>query len=418
MNQSLNDQLNSIRILKQLAPLQLTKDHLPGNIIDILKRLGKADHIPHNQLYYIAENCADRYYSKVIETFVALLKWQFADRQLLLVNTARSLKFLEEYADRQALIWQIFRKHENIPDDISDLHLHIDDFKANIKKEFNFLKEPTCKNVKNFQTSLNLQQSYSVTLCSHVNNIYHKISEIQQQLPHPTQHMNTGDAIQIDVPDFDPDIDGVLPTKEHEETQGSDSFIQQPSEKSDERKAPALSQRVVKEVDWPDVIPIEIPPQPDQDNEQNIPVLPIRCETDLSEIPQLESDIDEEEEGQFEDLQTYLTHHNTYQESQNICKEYRKRLLDLNNKRYYRDINRVYETYGPTQDHTTANQAPRPRRMTQELIQTFGRGRGQARREELHGHRPFGACTQSLQSKIQRKIKKTQRMQQRYVSTQ
>ena len=108
LNQSFNDKLNSIQILEQLAPLQLAKEHLPGDIIDILKRLGKADHIPHNQLYYIAENCADRYYSKVIETFVALLKQQFADRQLLLVNTARSLKFLEEYTDRQVLICQIF----------------------------------------------------------------------------------------------------------------------------------------------------------------------------------------------------------------------------------------------------------------------------------------------------------------------
>ena len=104
LNQSFNDQLNSIQILKQLAPLQLAKDHLPGDIIDILARLGKADNIPHNQLYYIAENCADRYYSKVIKTFVALLKQQFADRQLLLINTARSLTFLEEYADRQVLI--------------------------------------------------------------------------------------------------------------------------------------------------------------------------------------------------------------------------------------------------------------------------------------------------------------------------
>ena len=242
LNQSFNDQLNSVQILKQLAPLQLTKDHLPGNIIDILERLGKADHIPYNQLYYIAENCANCYYSKVIETFMALLKQQFADRQLLLVHTARSLKFLEEYADRQVLIWQIFRKHENIPDDISDLHLHIDDFKANIQKEFNFLKEVTRKNIENFQTSLNLQQTYSAALCSHVNNIYHKISEIQQQIPHPAQHMNTGDVIQIDVLDFDPDIDVRLPTKEHEETQGSDSFIQHPSRKSDEHKAPALSQ--------------------------------------------------------------------------------------------------------------------------------------------------------------------------------
>ena len=74
LNQSFNDQLNSIQILKQLAPLQLAKDHLLGDIIDILERLGKADNIPHNQLYYIAENCVDRYYSKVIETFMLLLK--------------------------------------------------------------------------------------------------------------------------------------------------------------------------------------------------------------------------------------------------------------------------------------------------------------------------------------------------------
>ena len=325
MNQSFKDQLNSIQILEQLAPLQLAKDHLPGDIIDILERLGKANHIPHNQLYYIVENCADRYYSKVIESFVSLLKWQFADRQLLLINTARSLKFLEEYADRQALIWQIYRKHENIPDDISNLHLHIDDFKANIQEEFNFLKEVTRKNVENFQTSLNLlQQTYSAALCSHINNIYHKILEIQQQLPHPTQHMNTGNIIQIVAPDFDPDIDGGLPTKEHEETHGLDSSIQHPSGESNESKAPALPQRVAEEVDWPDAIPVKIPPQPDQDDKHNIPVLPPRHEINISEIPQLESDIDEEEEGQFEDLQTYLIHHNTYQESQNIHKEYRK----------------------------------------------------------------------------------------------
>ena len=46
LNQSFNDQLNLIQILEQLAPLQLAKEHLPGNIVDILKRLGKADNIP------------------------------------------------------------------------------------------------------------------------------------------------------------------------------------------------------------------------------------------------------------------------------------------------------------------------------------------------------------------------------------
>ena len=270
LNQSFNDQLNSIQILEQLAPLQLAKDHLPGDIIDILERLGKADNIPHNQLYYIAENCADRYYSKVIETFVLLLKWQFADRQLLLINTARSLKFLEEYTDRQALIWKIFSKHENIPDDISDLHLHIDNFKINIQKELNFLKEATRKNIENFQTSLNLQQAYSVALGSHINNIYHKISEIQQQLPHPTQHKNTGDVIQMDAPQFDPDIDGGPPMKEHEEIQGSDSSIQHLLGESKKNEAPALPQQVAEEVDWPDAVPVKIPPQTAQDNVHNI----------------------------------------------------------------------------------------------------------------------------------------------------
>ena len=340
LNQSFNDQLNSIQILEQLEPLQQAKEHLPGDIVDILERLSKADNISFNQLYYIAENCADHYYSKVIETFVALLKCQFVDRQLL-VHTARSLKFLEEYADRQTLIWKIFQKHENIPDNIQDLHFHIDDFKTNIEKEFSLLKEATCKNVENFQSSLNTQQTYSVALYSHVNNIYNKLAEIQQQLPHSAQHMNTGDVIQIEVPDFDPDIDEALPIQDHQEVQGSANITQQFFEKSAESKAPASSHQ---DIDWLDMIPVEIPPQPDQDIEQNISTVTTRHETDQIEIPQLETDPKGEE--YFQDLQTYLTHHNTYEESQNICKEYRKRLLELNDDRYYQEVDHAYQTYG------------------------------------------------------------------------
>ena len=345
LNQSFNDQLNSIQILEQLAPLQLAKEHLPGNIVDILERLGKADNIPFN----IVENCADHYYSKVIETFVALLKCQFMDRQLLLVNTARSLKFLEEYVDQQALIWKIFQKHENIPDNIQDLHFHIDDFKINIEKEFSLLKEATRKNIENFQSSLNFQQTYSAALCSHINNIYNKLAEIQQQLPHSAQHMNTGDVIQIEVPDFDPDIDEVLPiptdqNTDHEETQGSTNSIQQFSKKTTTTRTPASSQQDAQNVDWLDMIPVEILPQPDQDIEQNAPTVPTRHEIDQIEIPQLETDPEGEEQSQ--DLQTYLTHHNTYEESQNIHKEYRARLLELDDDRYYQEIDRAYQTYG------------------------------------------------------------------------
>ena len=278
LNQSFNDQLNLIQILEQLAPLHLAKEHLPGDIVDILERLGKADSIPFNQLYYITKNCADRYYSKVIETFVALLKCQFTDQQLLLVNTARSLKFLKDYADHQAHIWQIFQRHQTIPDDIQDLHFHIDDFKINLEKEFALLKEATWRNVKNFQLSLNLQQTYSTTLCSHVNNIYNKLVEIQRQLSHSNLHMNTGDMIQIEVPDFDPDIDEALPISMDQHTndpgkQGSITSTQKSVEKMTECRIPAPSYQEIdaQKVDWPDTIPVKIPPQPDQHTEQSIP---------------------------------------------------------------------------------------------------------------------------------------------------
>ena len=175
--------------------------------------------------------------------------------------------------DRQALIWKIFQKHKNIPDDIQDLHFHIDDFKTNIEKEFSLLKEATRKNVENFQSSLNTQQTYSTALCSHVNNIYNKLVEIQQQLPHSTQHMNTGDVIQIEAPDFDPDIDEGLPIQDHQAAQGSANITQQFFKKSAESKAPASSHQDIQDIDWLDAIPVEIPPQPNQDIEQNIPTV-------------------------------------------------------------------------------------------------------------------------------------------------
>ena len=108
--------------------------------------------------------------------------------------------------------------------------------------------------------------------------------------------MNTGDVIQIDAPEFDPDIDGRPSTKEHGEIQGSDSPIQHLLGEIKKSEAPALPQQVEEEVDWPDAVPLEILPQSAQDNDHNIPASSTQPETNYSEIPQLESDIDEEEE--------------------------------------------------------------------------------------------------------------------------
>ena len=246
LNQSFTDQLNSIQILEQLAPLQLAKEHLPVDIIDILELLGKVDNIPFNQLYYMTENCVDRYYAKVIETFVSIIKRQFAHHQLLLVNTACCLKFLEEYSDCQSQIWKIFQKHQTILEDLQDLHFHFDDFKNSIEKDFKFLKEAISRNIENFQTSLNLQQTYSASLCSHINNIYNKLSELQRQIQNCHTHMNPGDTIQIEAPDFDPDINGVSSPSTYEIpnrslTQGTASPAPKITKPENECPTPATS---------------------------------------------------------------------------------------------------------------------------------------------------------------------------------
>ena len=48
LQESFLEQLDTFQALNQLAPLTAAKEHLPGDIIDILEHLGKADNIPFN----------------------------------------------------------------------------------------------------------------------------------------------------------------------------------------------------------------------------------------------------------------------------------------------------------------------------------------------------------------------------------
>ena len=213
------------------------------------------------------------------------------------------------------------------------------------------------------------------------------MAELQRQLPHPNSHMNTGDVIQIEEPDFDPDIDEVLPISTDQDTQGSEKHILKSADKVIEHRTPAspCQNTDTQEVDWPDAIPVEIPPQHDQQIKQNILTQPTHRHLGPVEIPQLE---DNSEGEQYQDLETYLSHHNTFEASECICRDYRSRLLALDDDKYYHEIDRVYQTYEtpPVQDYRLANQAPSPHQTTQELMQIFGKSRGQAHREELHGH--------------------------------
>ena len=204
--------------------------------------------------------------------------------------------------------------------------------------------------------------------------------------------MNTGNVIQIEVPDFGPNIDKALPISmaqctNNPVTQGLVTPILKSAEKVIKCRTPAPSHTDIdtQEVDCPDAIPVEIPPQNNQQRDQSIPTEPTYSNLGPAEIPQLK---DNSEGEQYQDLETYLSHHNTFEASERICRDYRSRLLSLDDDKYYQEIDRVYQTYEtpPVQDYRPANQAPGPHQTTQELMQIFGKGRGQACREELHRH--------------------------------
>ena len=175
LQESFVEQLNSLQTLEQLAPLKAAKEHLPKDIINILELLGKADNIPFNQLNSLAEECADRYYTKVIKTLTQLLKNSFNDKQLVLVNTARALKFLESYVTRQTKLWKVLSKYDRLPD-------HFHDLQTTLQTEFSLLKKATSKNIENLQDTINLQQTHTTSLCSHVNSIYTKLAQLDRQI--------------------------------------------------------------------------------------------------------------------------------------------------------------------------------------------------------------------------------------------
>ena len=305
---------------------------------------------------------------------------------------------------------------------MQDLHLHFDDLKNSIEKNFKFLKEATSRNIENFQTSLNLQRTHSSSLCLHVNNMYNKLAELQRQIQNHYPHMNSGDMVQIEAPDFDPDIDRVFSPSTDEIpnkllTQGTASPTPQTIEPEIECLTPptSIQQTASQDTDWPDAIPVKIPSWINQPEDQGIDRHQTKHNPERAKIPDLEENFKEE---QFTDQDSYLAHHNTYEASQYIHQQYRSHLHALDDDQYYAEIDRSYYSYETlaAQDFQLANPAPGPCRTTEELMQIFGKGRGQTCREELHGHRPFGSRMRSLQSRIQHKIKNNQRLQRRYAN--
>ena len=180
LNELFTEQLNYIQALQQIAPLHSAREYLSQDIIRILECLGKVESTPFDKLYYLAQNCADCYYTKVIQTFVELIKRNTANRRIVLVNTAQTLKYLGAYGQRQSQLFTVLEKYHQVPNGLEDL-----------KSQFQFLKEAISRNIENLQQALNLQQTYSTVLCGHVNVIFSRLTKLEADIQNLTEKFKT-----------------------------------------------------------------------------------------------------------------------------------------------------------------------------------------------------------------------------------
>ena len=64
------------------------------------------------------------------------------------------------------------------------------------------------KNIENLQEAISLQQTYTTSLCGHVNSLYPKLAQLDRQAqthclyPHPQS-----DVVQINALEYDSDLD-------------------------------------------------------------------------------------------------------------------------------------------------------------------------------------------------------------------
>ena len=95
----------------------------------------------------------------------------------------------------------MFSKYHNLPD-------HFHNLKTTLQAEFDLLKKVTSKNLQNIQEVVQSQQACMTVLSGHINTLYTKLVHLDKQVqihclyPHPQS-----DVIQLNAPDYNPDID-------------------------------------------------------------------------------------------------------------------------------------------------------------------------------------------------------------------
>ena len=267
-----------------------------------------------------------------------------ANRQLVLVNSARALKYLEEYSQRQAKLFTVLEKYHQILDGLEDL-----------KTQFQFLKEATSRNIQNLQQATNLQQSSATALCGHVNVIYTRLVNLEDKIQKiQEKSIMDQDTVQIKAPDFGSDIDGppIQDTNHNTAILSVHELLQPPEPKQTDASSPPpeSTHRDRMQTSSLHRLGSHRSDNPTSSIPRNLylETSPIPTPNRITEtistdgVPEIDKDLENE---QFDNAESDLIdHHNTYTQSERICREYSEQLHSLTDNIYYSKIDQMVTT--------------------------------------------------------------------------
>ena len=136
------------------------------------------------------------------------MKCSATDCQIVLVNTARALKYLEDFGEQQSQLFTVLEKYHLLPNNLK-----------NLQSQFGFLKKATSKNTEHLQQAISAQQNCTATICTYINNILPHINKLEETVLELQKHITTDyDRVQLNALDYDPDIDSPQHHRRHVNT--------------------------------------------------------------------------------------------------------------------------------------------------------------------------------------------------------
>ena len=168
---------------------------------------------------------------------------------------------------------------------------------------------------------------YTTALCGHVNSIYIKLVQLDRQVqthclyPHPQS-----DVVQFNAPKYISDIDGqtdqiLTPSTAQQSLNAKNIQEDNTSDATNSEQHTASSPYTDRPESQPPPVLDDTDHPGYQDTQQPRAEHPSNYRPQLEDIPELEDDEQNWEEGQFVDAD-FIDHHNTTEESDRICHEY------------------------------------------------------------------------------------------------